>query len=155
MEKHPAGHRTCGVFGFGSAAGASFDALEQIGGVVVAFGLVDGDQCRNPAHEIVVILAVVGPARLGESRHARQDHVLCVADVRDVLRPEVALHAPDPFLVGQREPVAGVEAVSLPHRDVAGVAQRFVTLRVGGLAVIEVAVPFRWVCIQRSMRWMK
>ncbi len=30
------------MFGFGSAAGASFDALEQIGGVVVAFGLVDG-----------------------------------------------------------------------------------------------------------------
>ena len=75
MEKHPAGHRTCGVFGFGSASGASFDALEQIGGVVIAFGLVDGDQRRNPAHEIVVILAVVGPYSLGESLNARQYNV--------------------------------------------------------------------------------
>ena len=52
------------------------------------------------------------------------------------------MHAHDPFLVGQRELVAGFEAVDLPHRDVAGIAQRFVAVGIGRLAVIEIAVPF-------------
>lgn len=106
-----------------------FDAFEQIGGIAVAFRFVDADQRGNPSHEVVVVLAVAGPADLRESRHARQHHVLCMSDIADVLRPEIALHAHDPLLVGQRELVAGFEAVDLPHRDVAGIAQRFVAVR--------------------------
>ena len=68
-------------------------AVEKVGGVVVSRGIVAFAEGVHAAFEIREVLAVVGPAHLGDGRQTRQQHVFQMRGREDVFRPEVRLNA--------------------------------------------------------------
>ena len=74
-------------------------AVEEIGGVVVARGIVTLAEGVHAALEIREVLAVVGPAHLGDGGQTRQQHVFQVRGRKDIFRPEVRLHAENDILI--------------------------------------------------------
>ena len=114
-------------------------AFEEIGGVVQPCGIVALAQGVHAVFEVVEILAVVGPAHLGDGGQTRQQHVLQVRERGDILGPQVALHAEDVGTLPGRKLVVGVQFVDLAHRDIAADGHRL--LRRGlGLVVVQVAM---------------
>lgn len=84
-------------------------------GVVIVQGIVMGRKAVETLQEIGEILLVLRtPLHFGQGGHARQLHVLGVAERGDVLAPQIGLHAHDmTLLVGGEGFRRGIEAVHI------------------------------------------
>ena len=118
--------------------------LVNVAGIVVAERVVVVDEAHEAFEEFLIIFLLrLRPLYFGESRHAREFHVLHLAVGRHVFAPKVGLHADDILLLfGRKLARHRFVAIHAVERQIAADGLGLVG-HVLGLIVVEIEIGVR------------
>lgn len=88
---------------------------ENVPRIIIPAGIVDPRQAADTVQIAGIILPVEAPPHFGQRAQARQKHIFGMGPCRDILRPQVGLHAQNTSLLGRRELLVRIEFVDLLH----------------------------------------
>ena len=116
--------------------------VEDVFGVVVTQTIVKFGHADQTRQECLEILRGICPLYFCQCIHARQYHILDLAECRDVFCPKVRLHTGYIFMILFRDSGSRFERIDAFQRQIAADGKRIV-FRVGRLVIVEIEVRVR------------